>query len=283
MTKWAFGIIGVVLILAGLVFFLYEEQDYDFDKTTKTYEIVNKWDLPNALDEISGMVWIGEERLACVQDEDGIIYIYDLGSSKIIHQQNFAGPGDYEALSYINAEFWVAESNGKLLRIPKDGVEEDTEEIQLQFEYKNNIEGLAATPEGKFLISVKDRNLEKDDGDYKAIYSYDPGTGNLAKNPAIKIEFDDPAFEIVRSNNPGKLIRPSDLNFNPVSGDLYVLDAEVPKVLILDRSGKIKKIHMLDPEEFFQPEGICFSPSGRLFISNEGKGGDPNIMEMKLN
>ena len=283
MTKWAFGIIGVVLILAGLVFFMYEEQDYDFDKTTKTYEIVKKWDLPNPLDEISGMVWLGDNKLACIQDEDGIIFIYDLSSSKIVNQLNFGGPGDYEAMSSLNDEFWVAESNGKLLRVNKRGGEEEPEEIKLQFEYKNNIEGLAATPDGKFLISVKDRNLEKDDGDYKAIYSFDPATQTLSPDPAIKINFDDPAFEIVRSSNPGKLIRPSDLNFNPVSGDLYVLDAEVPKILILDSSGNINSIHMLDPEEFFQPEGLCFSPSGRLFISNEGKGGDPNILEVKLN
>lgn len=283
MNKWAFGIITIVLILAGLVYFLYEAQDYDFDQTTKTYEIVNKWDLPNALDEISGMVWLGNNRIACVQDEDGIIFTFDLNSSKIINRQNFGGPGDYEALAFLNEEFWVAESNGKLFRIPKNGGEDDTEEIKLPFEYKNNIEGLAATRDGKFLISVKDRNLEKDDGDYKAIYSFDPVTRTLATTVALKIDFNDPAFKIIKNDNARKEIRPSDLNFNPVSGDLYVLDAEVPKVLILDSSGNIKNIHMLDPEEFFQPEGICFTPSGRIFISNEGKGGDPNILEVKLN
>lgn len=282
MTKWALGIITVVLILAGLVYFMYEDQDYDFDDVTKSYEIIKKWDLPNALDEISGMVWMGDDKIACVQDEDGIIFTYDLNSSKIIKKQSFGGAGDFEALSYLNAQFWVAESDGKLFRVDPNGVEGEAEELKLKFEYKHNIEGIAATPDGKFLISVKDRNLEKDDGDYKAIYSYDPGTNSLASEPAIKINFDDPAFEILRTNNPRKLIRPSDIAYNPVNGDLYVLDAEVPKLLILNSSGNVKKLHLLDPEEFFQPEGLCFSPSGRLFISNEGKGGDPNIVEVKL-
>jgi len=61
------------------------------------------------------------------------------------------------------------------------------------------------------------------------------------------------------------------------------LDAEFQKVLILNRNGQIKSLHLLDPAEFAQPEGICFSLSGRLFIANESLGGPANIIEIKIN
>lgn len=282
MTKWAIGIIVMVLLLAGIMYAIYQANDYDYNDAEKSYKIIKKWELPEELDEISGMQWINDHRIACIQDEDGIIFVYDLKSSKIIKRYEFAGPGDYEALAFLNGEYWVAESNGKLFRVKSlDNANKDAEVVELSFEYRNNIEGLTANSEGKLLMAVKERNLDNR-GDYKGIYAFDPKTNYLNMDPVIKINYNDPAFDILRTENPRKLIRPSDISFNPVTKDLYVLDAEFQKILILKESGKIKELHLLDPEEFTQPEGICFSPGGRMFISNEGLGGRPNIIELKI-
>ena len=283
MKKWTIGIIALTLILAGVVYTLYELNDYDYDDATKSYEIINKWELPQELEEISGMHWMGDEKIACIQDEDGIIFVYDLSVSKIIQEYKFGGSGDYEALTSLNGEFWVAESNGKLFNIKSlEGIEENAESIQLEFEYRNNIEGLAANKDGDLWLVVKEKNLDNSGG-FRGIYSFDPKTKNLNTEPVLKIKFNDPKFEVLKTNNPRKLIRPSDLSFSPLNNDVYVLDAEFQKLLIIDRSGKIKKIHLLDPEEFEQPEGICFSPSGRMFISNESISGSASILEVKLN
>ncbi len=282
MNRWAVGIIMIVLVVASVVYALYQKNDYDFNDTTKSYKVIKKWDLPEELNEISGIHWLSDDRIACVQDEDGIIYVFDLKSSKIVKQYEFAGPGDYEALSYLNGEFWVAESNGKLYNIKNlDETPRDREGIQLNFEYRNNIEGLAANNDGKLWLSVKERNLDNR-GDYKGIYAFDPKTSKLDQTPVLKIKYNDPAFDILKTNNPRKLVRPSDLSFNPVTNDLYVLDAEFQKVIILNKSGKIKALHLLDPAEFSQPEGICFSPAGRMFISNETLGAPANIIELKI-
>ncbi|SDR80814.1 SdiA-regulated domain-containing protein [Gramella sp. MAR_2010_147] len=283
MNKWAIGIIAFTLILAGIVYAIYEKNDYDFDDATKSYEILNKWELPQELDEVSGIYWMGDNKMACVQDEDGIIFIYDLSSSKIIKEYKFADAGDYEALGFQDGEFWIAESNGKLFNVKSlDGVEDQAEIVELEFEYRNNIEGLAASRDGNLWLSVKDRNLDNSSG-YKGIYSFNPKTKRLAKEPVLKIMYNDPKFDVLKTDNPRKLIRPSDLSFSPVTNDLYVLDAEFQKVLILNRNGSIKDLHLLDPAEFTQPEGICFSPSGRIFISNESLGGPANIIEIKIN
>lgn len=283
MTKWAIGIVVTVIILAGIIYAVYEANDYDFNDAEKSYEIISEWELPEELIEISGMEWAGDNKIACIQDEDGYIFIYDLNTSKVVKRYKFAGAGDYEAITSLDDNYWVAESNGKLFKVTDiNGPEEDSEEVQLKFEYRNNIEGLAATGNGDLWISVKDRNLDNE-GDYKGIYSFDPETGTLNMEPVLKVMYNDPEFDVFKTSNPRKLIRPSDLSFEPTTGDVYILDAEFQKILVVERaSGKIKKIHLLDPSKFNQPEGICFSPSGRLFVSNEGTLGAPNIVELKL-
>ena len=52
-------------------------------------------------------------------------------------------------------------------------------------------------------------------------------------------------------------------------------------LIVMDRRGEILDIHALDIKLFRQPEGICFSPSGDLFISNEGQGGKGYILKFK--
>lgn len=283
MTKWAIGIVVTVLILAGIIYAVYENNDYDFSDAEKSYEIVEEWELPGELREVSGMEWAGEDKIACIQDEDGIIFIYDLKASRIVKQYRFDAGGDYEAITLLEDNYWVAESNGRLLRVEDiNGPEGNSEEVKLKFEYRNNIEGIAASDAGDLWISVKDRNLDNQ-GDYKGIYSFNPETGILDIDPVLKVKYNDPEFDVFRTSNPRKLIRPSDLCFEPSTGDVHILDAEFQKILVVNRnSGKIKKIHLLDPAEFPQPEGICFSPSGRLFVSNEGKFGAPTIKEIKL-
>ncbi|TBW29146.1 SdiA-regulated domain-containing protein [Gramella sp. KN1008] len=283
MTKWAIGIVVIVLILAGAIYAVYENNDYDFNDAEKSYRITQEWELPAELIEISGLEWAGNNKLACVQDEDGFLFIYDLESSKITKRYKFGASGDYEALTRLEDNYWVAESNGRLVQINDiEGPEENAKDIQLKFEYRNNIEGLAATPDGDLWIAVKDRNLDNE-GDYKGIYSFDPSTGVLNMDPVLKVNYNDPKFDVFRTNNPRKLIRPSDLCFHPANGDVYILDAEFQKILIVEKnSGKIKRIHLLDPSKFPQPEGICFSPSGRLFVSTEGQMGTARIFEVEL-
>lgn len=288
MNKWAVGIILLVIIVAGIIYGLYEKFDYDFDPSSQTYEIVQKWHLPNRLDEISGIFWIGDNKLACIEDEDGIIFTYDLNKSQITSQRKFAGSGDFEAITINNGFYWISESNGKIYKLPLEESNSDTPEIfETGFEYRNNIEGLAATADGRLLISVKDHNLnpesEEQDERSKAVYSYNPAARKLNPNPVFRINISDTIFRRVRTHEEFRKWRPTDLQFHPISGDLYIIDSEIPKILILNKVGKIKKMHLLNPTDFLQPEGICFSPSGRIFIANEAKGSDASLVEIKLN
>ena len=73
--------------------------------------------LPNVLLEISGLSWIGNDQLACIQDEDGVIFIYDLRKEAIADQYEFGEDGDYEGIEIIGDDAWVLKSNGNLYRV----------------------------------------------------------------------------------------------------------------------------------------------------------------------
>ena len=46
--------------------------------------------------------------------------------------------------------------------------------------------------------------------------------------------------------------------------------------------GKVQDVKELDPKLFRQPEGICFSPIGDMYISNEGQGGKGYILKFNI-
>lgn len=284
MTKWAVAIVIFVLLLAGAIYGLYEHHHEDFDTENKTYEVVKKWNIPNALDEISGIVWLGNNQLACIQDEDGILFVYDLAEEKIVKKKKFAGPGDYEGLTYLNDYFYIARSDGIIFRMNAD-LDKDPETVKLKtpFSSENNIEGIAGGFDDLLLIAVKSKNLEGNDDAYRGLYTYDPVNQEVYKDMEITIDYNEEVWQKLQTDDDKQFLNPADVTFQPETRDIYILDAENFKLVVTDRYGKIKKVHKLDPAEFFQPEGICFTPAGVIYVANEGKGGDPSILEVNFN
>jgi len=84
---------------------------YDFSKPTLNDE------LPPILHEISGLKIIDSTSIACVQDEDGILFIYNIKSHKITQQHTFGLKGDYEGITLVNDVLYVLRSDGVLFEI----------------------------------------------------------------------------------------------------------------------------------------------------------------------
>lgn len=52
-------------------------------------------------------------------------------------------------------------------------------------------------------------------------------------------------------------------------------------LIILNRRSKVLNVKELDQKIFQQPEGICFSPTGDMFISNEDRGEKGYILKFR--
>lgn len=278
-------VIGIVVLVIGVVSFL----SFGNGSVTETlneknagYEILKKWDLPKELNEISGISWIGENRIACVQDEDGIIFIYNLETSKIENSVSFGSGGDYEGITLIGNDAYVLRSDGVIFEINNfqdNDLKVQKHETELQNLKGINIEGLSADPENnRLLLAIKER---KGSGDNKEIYAFDMANNETGKNPFFFVELSDPVFKNVKEKLKNKF-SPGEIALHPQTGEFYILDGTNPKILITEKDGTPKELVMLQASDFGNPEGLTFSPRGDMYISNEAAGGPANILKISL-
>ena len=279
-NKIALLIIAAVLGLSAIFMVTIDNDEKPDQRFVAEYEVLKKWELPAALEEISGIAWLDDSRIICVQDEDGVIFIYNLLDSKIESKIEFGGGGDYEGITLNGSTVYVVESNGTITEVKNFQQQEpEISKIETGLTGKQNIESIFMDQQqNRLLLAVKDKDSQKSS---KGIYEYDLKNGNFRPEPAFRINMTDEVFSEAEEKELSKVMSPSDLAIHPVNGKIYVLEGTNPKILILNSSGDAEKIVTLNKEDFDQPEGITFSPSGKMYISNEGE--PANIMEVKLN
>ena len=252
-----------------------ENFPYDLTKMSRLFI------LPESLEEVSGLTYYAPNQLACINDEQGKVYIYDYSKKEIVKRFRFEGSGDFEGVELVGDHLYAIKSNGDLYRfnINMSGV---VEKIPGPFDSENNIEGLGYDKEKHtLLIALKDKgDIKNVEVKGKAIYGYDLGKEAFTRRPLYVLMQKD--LERVLGGSKRK-IKPSGVAVHPISGETYVLAAKGRALMVFHKDGKPKNLSLLAPKYFPQPEGICFAPNGDLFISNEGDGEEGNILlfEMK--
>ncbi|HEA30045.1 MAG TPA: hypothetical protein ENH91_08650 [Leeuwenhoekiella sp.] len=284
MKRLEIWIIGGVLVLSTVLILAFSNRFTSYEPPKNiTYTIEKTWKLPDELEEISGIYWIGDDKMATIQDEAGTIFIYDLKEHKITDKIDFADGGDYEDLTINGNVAYVMRSDGKLYEINAyRSKKPEVKDYELSFLKKSNVEAMTVDPaHNRLLIVPKDH--DPNDDNYKGIYTFSLDTKKAKKEPMLEIDMGLKAFKDFEQKKEYKTLRPSAIAIHPKSKDFYVLEGVHPKLLIFDSSGQLKKIHLFDKRKFTQPEGITFSPDGTLYISNEANGEEPTILQVKLN
>jgi uncharacterized protein YjiK len=238
--------------------------------------IEQAWELPAVLTEVSGTAWYDTDKIAAVQDESGIIFIYDLRTKKISREIHFAGKGDYEGIAVKDNSFYVLRSDGTIIEVDDSG---KSSEHKTHLTIKNDTEGLFLDRKSnRLLVALKAADAAHPGK--KNIYAFDLGSKKLSDQPVISIDANDPALG-GKSKKDDKL-QPSDIAVHPSTGDVYVTDGANPALLVISSDGKIKERYTLDRSLFPQPEGITFAPGGTLYISSEGVKGNGKIMKVNI-
>ncbi|MEW6381136.1 MAG: SdiA-regulated domain-containing protein [bacterium] len=268
---------AVITMAGGLLFETGRISDglksVQVEASTFPYDLDNpadKFKLPHVLDEISGISYLPENKLACVQDEDGIIYVFDLERKKITATCEFGRERDYEDIALVNNTAYVLQSNGQILEIT-DFWRKDPTISRLKtplLSKKNDTEGLAFDAESNsLLITCKgSQNTKKKRGGLpglnglqgeNTVYQFDLGTRKLSVKLGYTVGADDASFH------------PSGIAVHPITRDIYILSSVNKTLIVVHPEGEIIAARRLDNKTFKQPEGICFNPDGDLFISNE--------------
>lgn len=259
-----------------------KDKEEDEEVAASPVKILQRWDLPAELVEISGIAFTGNDEVATVQDEEGKIYIYHLGSGKLTRQIPFAAPGDYEGIAVVGSTAWVIRADGMLHEVEDyTGSKPRVTKHNTGLTEQHDVEGLTYDKKNdRLLLAIKGR--EKGSTDYKGIYAFNLKTQKMDKAPAYKIQLSDPVFSTAGGKKKEDVIQPSDLVVHPKTGELYVLEGAKPKILIMDASGKPGHLYKMKTSDFPQPEGIDFNEAGELFISNEGGNGKGTILKVEL-
>ncbi len=243
----------------------------------------------DVLHEISGVVFLkgNADTMYAIEDEDGKLFYFHLGDGKYPYWK-FGKGGDYEDVAILdNTEFVVLRSDGTLFVFPIDRkrMEKDSEgskksEQELTKVYANVLpageyEGLYADGGGRLIVLCKncaDDNQRDEVSGYVVQY-------NAGHDLAVTSHF-------LVGVNPAKLtsehkkvrFHPSALARHPVTKEWYILSSVNKALLVLDDQWKLKKTYPLDPVLFKQPEGLTFDGKGNMYISNEGAGGNANVL-----
>ncbi|WP_133054702.1 SdiA-regulated domain-containing protein [Niastella populi] len=256
----------------------------------------NEWRLPGVLKEISANVFSDNDHMACIQDNDGIIFIYNLQSRRIDGKIPFAGNGDYEGLAKVQNSWYVLRSDGFLFEVQEQsGAKPIVTTYDLPLTVENETEALCYdSANNRLLVGVKEKDLTEKDK--KGVYGFDLKTKKMSTDAVFYLESpkkendkdgkkdrdDDDKGKEKKKKKDRSGIKPSGIAIEPGTGDLYILDGPSSRLITADSKGRIKSNVQLDKHTFPQPEGLCFSPGGDLYISSEGgKNGQGVIVKFK--
>jgi uncharacterized protein YjiK len=255
------------------------KHDHDF-KNPIGYEINEpaKVMLPADLDEISGMVYYpADTSVFAICDDKGSVYKISLTANRQISKWKF-GPGeDYEDVVLLDSTFYIMQSNGDMHVVRIRGMDSVlTETFTCTLPGENEFEGLYYEPDSARLVLVcKECEEDDDKDDQLSAYAFNPATG-IFEGLFWRMDV-RPAFQL--SGQERKRFKPAAAAIHTRTGDLYILSSINNLLVSTDRKGQIKAAWKLPPKWYKQPEGLAFTPSGGMLISNESADiGPANIL-----
>lgn len=268
---------------------------YDFSSPDSNHS------LPEILNEISGQTILNDSTIACVQDENGIIFLYDTKKNSIRQQITFAGDGDYEGICLVNEDLYVLRSDGVLYRVVKYASAFSTTEEYPTGIPADNSEGLCYDSlENCLLIACKSRiGDSKEDKDLRAVYEFDLATKKLSAEPvyelsvntaidfAVAHDIDLPTKEKKKGEEPNLKFRMSAIGVHPVTRDLYILSATDHMLFIYNHepgetgAAELLYMELLNETLFNKAEGISFYADGDVLITNEAQDKTPTLLRFQ--
>ncbi|HQV51880.1 MAG: hypothetical protein IPI00_12035 [Flavobacteriales bacterium] len=252
--------------------------------------------LPDTLHEVSGLTDIDDHTVACIQDENGVLFFYDLLTNSIKEQFQFHIDGDYEGVTRVGDAMFILRSDATLFKVDHYRQNEFTlYTYPTGIPAKNN-EGLCYDEANNRLLIACKSKLGKGSifKDKRAIYAFDVASSTLLPDPVFEFDLQvikdfaiakkiDLPVRTKKSKEcavevPVLKFSSSAISVHPIRNELYVLSAADHLFFIFDMQGKIIHMEAIDPNVFNKAEGITFLANGDMLISNEGQDGNPTLL-----
>jgi hypothetical protein len=251
--------------------------------------------LPRALHEISGIAVLDSQRVACIQDENGIVFIYNIQKGIIEKEIPFAYNGDYEGIAMVHDTIYVLRSDGAIFEVISG--KEETVNYFVTGIPANNNEGLCYDANGhRLLIGCKSKSSDIRYSNKKLVYAFNLLTKKLEPDPVFVLSPSAIRSEAVRAKvitptrvaGNGKVVpssvklNTSEIAIHPLTGELYLLSAADHMLFVFRKGGELQSITRLDEFLFNKPEGIAFFKNGDMLVTNEGQSGTPSLILLRM-
>lgn len=236
--------------------------------------------LNSKLIEISGIDYYPKDSAVfAIIDEDGVfskIYLNKNGETK---SWRYDKKRDYEDVLLIDSTFYILVSNGDIetLNFKDDSAIANTIKYPGSDKKVNEFESLYFDKANRHLVMVC-KECKEDPKGVLSVWTFN--IDSLTYTPdAFTINVDDIAE---KSGIKKGDFKPSATAVNPVTHEIYIISAVANLLVVTDMKGKVRSVAKLDPDLFKQPEGLTFTPSGDMLISNEwAEEGSANILFFK--
>ncbi len=228
--------------------------------------------LKKPLREISGIDYINDNKLVAINDEAGKLFFINPASGEF-ESVEFGSKDDYEDVAIAGPFYYVLNSKGQLFEISVGDnklVATYTGDFGKFMEFESICYDKANE---QLLLICKECGKHQD-----SINSY---RFSLSEKKFIPGVYFSISWSDIRKKGKDNSIecKPSAAAINPVTGKLYIV-ASIGKVLLqCTPGGVLEAVYGLNPDYFPQPEGMTFSPSGDLYISNEGGKGKASLLK----
>lgn len=230
------------------------------------------WEMPATLNEISGIEILNNQKIICINDKDGKLFVYDLNKKLVEKIIPFAKNGDYEDVAIKGNAAFVLRSDGTIFEVQNYLKMPKTIKHKTFLTEEDNAEGLFFEAEkNKLLVACKENSDKKNGKGTRYIYEFLLDENTLNPNPILTIPQNDISSKSEFS--------PSGIAIHPISKNIYVISSVGKMLAEFTSEGKLQKIYSLNYEHFQQPEGISFGENGDLYISNESKKDNANIIK----
>jgi len=239
--------------------------------------------LPESLSEISGIAYYPKDTAVfAIEDEDGLLYKIDLTQKKAVQKWRFDKKHDFEDVVLHDSIFYILISNGDIETVQfgkNDSVITNTSSFPGADKKTNEFESLYYDDSLHQLVLLCKKCGE--DGN-KIVTAWGYTIATQEYTPAVYTVDVEPITAKLQEEK--MKLRPSAAAVNPLTNELYILSSIDHIIVITDLKGRFKELHQLDPALYKQAEGLAFTPSGDMIISNEShETGTATVLLLKNN
>lgn len=235
-------------------------------------------ELPSSLDEISGIVYYPKDTsLFAISDATGELYKIHLHDLKI-KKWKFGKNQDYEDLQLVDSTFYILASNGNVVSVRFD--EDNRMNInEYTFPEAGNreFESLFYDPGPKKLMLLC-KDCKEDKKSTSGFWSFDLYQKSFHEESMV-ISIEEVSKKVADRK---KKFHPSAAAINPFTHQLFIVSAVNHILVIANKNGIVEEAFPLEPNIYKQPEGLAFTSSGDMIISNEAaERGSANLLVLK--